>query len=73
MTTATTTPTVSLSLDTLSRRLFAGVAAFFEGIREGKAMADRYDRLSKLSDAELARLGLGRQEIVRVVVNGKKI
>lgn len=68
----TTTATVSHSLDTLWHRLFGAVAAFFEGIREGKAMADRYDHLSKLSDAELARLGLGRQEIVRVVVNGKK-
>lgn len=67
----TTTAPISLSLDGRLHRVFGTIAAFFAGIREGKALAERYDYLSKLSDADLAKLGLARQEIVRAVVNGK--
>ncbi len=42
----------------------------FEGIREGRAMAYRYERLSRLTNAELAHLGLTRQDLPRAAVNG---
>jgi hypothetical protein len=42
----------------------------FEGIMEGREIATRYERLSRLTNAELARLGLTRQDITRVAVNG---
>jgi hypothetical protein len=51
-------------------RLMSVVADIFEGISEGRAMAHRYDRLSRLSNGELAQLGLTRQDIPRAVVNG---
>ena len=46
--------------------------AFLEGIAEGRQMEMRYERLSRMSSAELARLGLTRQDIPRVAVNGLK-
>ena len=42
----------------------------FEGIMEGREIATRYARLSRLTNAELARLGLNRVDIPRVAVNG---
>ena len=68
----TTTANLSLSLD-LFRRFFGAVAAFSEGINEGREMAARYDRLSKLSDQDLARRGLSRDQIVQFVVNGRSV
>ena len=46
--------------------------AFYEGIVEGREMATRYERLARMSNAELARLGITRQDIPRVAVNGLK-
>ena len=46
--------------------------ALFEGIVEGRDIATRYERLSRLSNSELARLGLTRQDLPRVAVNGIK-
>jgi uncharacterized protein YjiS (DUF1127 family) len=46
--------------------------ALFEGIAEGREMAARYERLSRMSNSELARLGITRQDIPRVAVNGLK-
>ena len=46
--------------------------AFFEGIVEGRDIATRYARLSRLSNSELARLGLTRQDLPRAAVNGIK-
>ena len=42
----------------------------FAGVMEGREIATRYERLSRLTNAELARLGLTRQDIARVAVNG---
>ena len=42
----------------------------FEGVMEGRDIAYRYERLSRLSNADLARLGLTRQDIPRAAVNG---
>ena len=60
-------------LDTPSHLTLGEIAiAFFEGIAEGRDMEIRYERLSRLSPAELARLGLTRQDIPRAAVNGIK-
>jgi hypothetical protein len=48
------------------------LASIFEGIEEARAMATRYDDLSRLSDAELAARGLARSDIPRVVIEGTK-
>jgi hypothetical protein len=42
------------------------------GSREGLAMQDRYETLSRLSDWELARRRLTRADIKHLVVNGEK-
>jgi uncharacterized protein YjiS (DUF1127 family) len=44
--------------------------AFFQGVREGLEMSDRYHALSRMSDADLAKRGLTRSEITRAVVLG---
>jgi uncharacterized protein YjiS (DUF1127 family) len=43
-----------------------------DGLREGHALATRYDTLARKSDAELARLGLKREDIPRAVFSGRK-
>jgi hypothetical protein len=44
--------------------------AFFQGVREGREMADAYHAFSRMSDIELAKRGLTRSEITRAVVLG---
>ncbi|MCB4768024.1 DUF1127 domain-containing protein [Ancylobacter sp. Lp-2] len=65
--------TVSLSRrtspDFLSRAVEA-VVAFFDAVSEGRRIAQRYEALSRLSDAALARRGLARQDIARAAVSG---
>ena len=46
------------------------VRAFFQGVRDGLEMSDRYHALSRMSDVELAKRGLTRSEITRAVVLG---
>jgi hypothetical protein len=53
------------------QRFFRMISEFFEGIRLARAMAHQYDVLSRLSDGELARRGLRREDIPQVVVNGR--
>jgi hypothetical protein len=53
------------------RRFFGAVSEFLAGIRLARAMAARYNTLSRLSDAELARRGIAREDIPGLVVNGK--
>ena len=50
-------------------RFLADLAA---GIRDGHEMATRYERLRFMSDAELARHGLTRDDIPAAAVNGAK-
>lgn len=57
------------SPDFLSRAIEA-VAAFFDAVGEGRRIAQRYEQLSRLSDAALAKRGLTRQDIARAAVNG---
>ena len=52
-------------------RFFRVISEFLAGIRLARAMAHQYDVLSRLSDGELARRGLRREDIPQVVVNGR--
>ncbi len=51
-------------------RLFQLAVDVFEGIAEGREIAYRYERLARLTNAELARLGLTRYDIPRAAMNG---
>jgi len=53
-----------------ARGYFANVLA---GIRDGGAMHARYEALARLSNADLARRGLTRGDIMRAVVAGEQI
>jgi len=55
----------------LFSRAIEGVVAFFEAIGEGRRIAQRYETLSRMSDAALSRRGLSRDDIARVAVNGR--
>jgi hypothetical protein len=50
---------------------FRPLIEFLDGVRLARAMAHRYDVLSRLSDVELAARGIERQDIPRLVVEGK--
>ena len=66
--------TVSLSHHTspdFFSRTVEAVAAFFDAIGEGRRIAQRYEAMSRLSDAALTRRGLTRQDLARVAVNGR--
>ncbi|MBO0757683.1 MAG: hypothetical protein J2P54_17670 [Bradyrhizobiaceae bacterium] len=47
--------------------LFTLVAAILEGLRN----ADRYQTLARKTDAELAELGVRREDLPRIVMFGK--
>ncbi|GLK70386.1 DUF1127 domain-containing protein [Ancylobacter dichloromethanicus] len=66
----TTTLTRHTSPDFFSR-IVDSVASFFEAVGEGRRIAQRYETLSRLSDAALAKRGLTRQDIARVAVSGR--
>jgi len=68
MTTATL-PRITTTADAPSR-LMGLAAAVFEGIKESRDIAHRYDLLSRLTNSELARLGLTRQDIPRAAATG---
>jgi hypothetical protein len=46
------------------------LVAFYEGVQDGLAMADRYHTLSRMSDEQLAKQGLARSSVARAVVLG---
>jgi hypothetical protein len=52
-------------------RFVSGCRQFLLGMAEGFAAARRYRRLSILSDAELRRLGVTRQDLAWFGVYGK--
>jgi len=67
-----TTLTLSTSyLASLADQVAHYLSDIAEGIREGRALATRYDALARRSDAELARLGIKREDIPRVVMFGR--
>jgi uncharacterized protein YjiS (DUF1127 family) len=47
------------------------LAEVLAGIRDGRRMEQRYFALSRLSDEELARLGLKRQDIPQAVAGAR--
>jgi hypothetical protein len=49
-------------------RIVGLAAGLFGGLRDGVLMIRHYNALNSLSDAELARRGLGRQDLIRVAV-----
>ena len=44
---------------------------FADGLREGLALARRYDTLTAKSETELARLGLRREDIPQAALRGR--
>lgn len=52
-------------------RMGAAVSEFYAAITDARRMADRYERLSRMSNSELARLGVSREDIPQVVANGR--
>jgi uncharacterized protein YjiS (DUF1127 family) len=51
-------------------RAFRLLADFIGGVIEAREIEQRYHQLTRLSNAELARLGLTRQDIPRAAVFG---
>lgn len=48
------------------------LADLASGIREGLALAARYDKLARMNDSELARIGLRREDLPRAALTGRK-
>ncbi|MEP9355280.1 DUF1127 domain-containing protein [Xanthobacter sp. KR7-65] len=64
-----TTITANATRETgLFGRTGAAVSDFFAAIADARRMADRYERLSRMSDSELADLGFSREQIPQLVV-----
>jgi uncharacterized protein YjiS (DUF1127 family) len=63
-----------LTLAAVSRlrpgRVFGAVGRVLAGIREGQDIWRRYEALSELSDGQLARRGLTRDQIPQAAVRG---
>jgi uncharacterized protein YjiS (DUF1127 family) len=53
-------------------RLGRSVSAFLEGIGEARAMAEKFKTLSRMTDAELARYGIRRDQIPQAVMAGRR-
>ena len=64
----------TLTLTAVSRlrpdRVFGAVRRVLAGIREGQDIWRRYETLSGLSDSQLARRGLTRDQIPQAAVKG---
>lgn len=67
----TTLPLSRRASPDLFTRVVDGIAAFFDAVAEGRRIAARYEQLSRLSDAALARRGLTRADVARVAVSGR--
>jgi len=52
-------------------RLFRAFAAYMDGIREGRELAARYDALARMSQMELARIGVARRDVTHLVAAGR--
>lgn len=52
-------------------RIGAAVSDLFGAIAEARRMAERYDHLSHLTNSELSKLGISREEIPQVVARGR--
>lgn len=66
-----TTMTAHTTRDTgLFGRFGAVVSDFVAAVRDARQMAVRYEELSRLSDSDLARIGLSREQIPQTVARG---
>ena len=63
--------TASSRIDTVFAAVAGFCADFCAGAREGREIEARYDALSRLSTADLARLGLTRADIAQAAVTGR--
>jgi len=55
---------------TVCSRLTHVLAAWGDGIRDGRTIAQSYDALARLSRRDLARRGLTRSDISRLALTG---
>jgi uncharacterized protein YjiS (DUF1127 family) len=60
----------SLLLASPVGRLIRFAASFLDAVLEGRRISERYDRLSHMTQSELARIGLTRGDIARAAVQG---
>ena len=68
--TSATLPRLPTLTAGLPHRLLRSIGIVLDGVLEAREIAARYERLSHLSNMELARLGLTRHDIPRAAVNG---
>lgn len=54
------------------RRFTDGVRDLLNAVAEGAAAAHRYERLSRMSEAQLARRGLTREDLAWYAVSGER-
>lgn len=59
-----------ITLPATRRRVGDAVRQALLGIIEGIAAARRYERLAAMSDRDLARFGISREEVPRFVIFG---
>ena len=50
------------------RTVLGALNTFFAGIQEGREIWNRYESLARMSDAQLARRGLARDEVPQAAV-----
>jgi len=60
----------SLLLASPVGRLIRFAADLIDAVLEGRSIAERYERLSHMTQSELTRLGLTRGDLARAAVNG---
>jgi hypothetical protein len=60
-----------MTLLVVLQRLRRRIADFIAGIEEARLLADRFEVLSHLGDAQLAARGLKREQIPQAVLNHK--
>jgi uncharacterized protein YjiS (DUF1127 family) len=65
-----TTVTLSATARPGFGALLSALRRFFAGVRDGREIWHRYETLSRLSDTELAWLGLTRDQVPQAAVKG---
>jgi len=73
MTTITLNGTRQASAPAAWAGLVASVSEFFAGIRDGQDMETRYRELSRMSQPDLAKIGLNRSDIYRAALLGRPV
>ena len=54
--------------DDMARNLFSSIGDFIEDLGSARRAASAYQRLSRMSDAELARRGYSRADLPRIAM-----